>query len=192
MPVKLRGMLKRAGAARTDPFWTDFIHTPPIDPRNLVTEAFKGASEDAVNPVRAEIHSPNVMAQHIKELGRFWGADQVGIVRLTATRESELPFGILAVVKAEYDPRQATGIGGQTPAMKGLFATFCVAAYIRELGYQARRSGDNGDRLAAIAGLGALDREGHLVSRAFGRKAYVAEVIRTELPLEPDGLDDGQ
>lgn len=178
-------------ARKTDPFWENFIHRPPADPRNLVSEAFKGASEDAVNPIRSEIHSPNVMAQHVKDLGQFWGAGDVAIVHL-AGEEGEAPFAIVTVMPAEHDPREARGIGGQTPGMKGLFATFTLAAYIRELGYRAFRVDRDRERLAVIAGLGSLDPEGQLVSRRFGRKAYVAEVIRTELPLEPDGVEAGQ
>src|SRR5438270_11878478 len=112
-------------ARKPDPFWEDFINRPPADPKNLVTEAFNDASEDAVNPVRSEVHSPNVMAQQVKELGQFWGAGDVGIVRLVA-EEGETPFAIVTVVPAEHDPREALGIGGQTPAMKGLFATFTL------------------------------------------------------------------
>jgi hypothetical protein len=168
-----------------DPYWEAFIHRPPADPNNLITHAFIGLRDGDTNPVRTEVHSRNVMASHIKELAQFYGADLVGIVELT----SEPGSAIVSVLKADYDTRTAKGIGGQTPALKGLFETFTLAAYIRELGYRAVRSdaGDNAERLAACAGLGALDAEGRLVSRQFGRGVHLADVIVTDLPLEPDG-----
>jgi hypothetical protein len=150
--------------ARDDPYWDAFINRPPADPNNLVTHAFKQAECGGVNPVRTAVHSPNIMSGHAKELARFYGAAMVGIVKLPA--ESE--FAIVCVLEAEYDTHTARGIGGQTPAMKGLFATFTLGAYIRELGYSAtcvELDVDGGDRLAAAAGLGTLDAEGRLVTR---------------------------
>jgi hypothetical protein len=157
--------------AASDPYWETFINRAPADPNNLVPHSFKQAKPGGVNPVKTEIHSPNVMAQHVMDLARFYGADQVGIVRLTDEQ-----FGIVCAMDADYDPRTARGIGGQTPAMKGLFATFTVAAFIRELGYEANCvERADADQLAARAGLGP------------GGHAYrhVAEVIETTLPLEP-------
>ena len=42
---------------------------------------------------------------------------------------------IVCAVRAEYDPRAAPGIGGQVPVQNGLFVTFILSAYIREMGY---------------------------------------------------------
>ena len=141
--------------------------------------------DGATNPVRTEVHSPNVMSGHIKELGQFYGADVVGIVGLA----SEPGCAIVSVLKADYDPRAAHGVGGQTPLLKGLFETFTLAAYIRELGYRAVRAASDadGDRLAVAAGLGVLNAEGRLVTPRFGPNVYVAELIYTDLPLEADG-----
>jgi hypothetical protein len=126
------------------------------------------------------------MSSHIKELGKFYGADMVGIAQLQP--DSETPFVIVCGLQADDDTRTAQGIGGQTPAVKGLFATFSLAAYIRELGYEARRTRVEDDqRLASAAGLGTLDPEGRLVTSTFGRKIHVADVIFTNLPLESDG-----
>jgi epoxyqueuosine reductase QueG len=96
------------------------------------------------------------------------------------------------VLKAEYDTRTAAGVGGQTPVLKGLFATFTLAAYIRELGYRATRvfaEDKRAQRLAAAAGLGHVHADGGLVTPQFGRGVYVAEVIFTDLPLQPDGQE---
>ena len=71
--------------------------------------------------------------------------------------------------------------------MKGLFASFTLGAYIRELGYTADASEADRDRLAAAAGLGTLDSSGRLVTRQFGRNVHVADVLLTDLPLQADG-----
>jgi hypothetical protein len=168
-----------------DPYWDAFINTPPADPNNVIPHAFTQVHDGETNPVRTTVHSPNVLSSHIKELGRFYGADLIGIVGLPSD-----DFAIVSVLRADYDARTAAGVGGQTPALKGLFATFTLAAYIRELGYRATRvfaEDSRAQRLAAAAGLGQLDADGRLMTRRFDRGVYVAEVIFTDLPLEPDG-----
>jgi hypothetical protein len=171
-----------------DPYWDAFINQPPADPNNVIPYAFSQVRDGESNPVRSEVHSPNVLSSHIKELGRFYGADLIGIAGLPAGEG----FAIVTVLRADYDTRAARGVGGQTPALKGLFATFTLAAYIRELGYRATRTfgeSNRGERLAAVAGLGQLNAEGGLVTSRFGRLVYVAELIFTDLPLEPDGVE---
>ena len=98
-----------------------------------------------------------------------------------------MAVGIVCAVRTDYDERAAPGVGGQTPAMKGLFASFTLGAYIRELGYTADASEVDRDRLAAAAGLGTLDSSGRLVTRQFGRNVHVADVLLTDLPLQADG-----
>jgi hypothetical protein len=166
---------------RDDPYWETFINRPPADPNNLIPHGFKQVAPGGVNPVKTEIHSPNVMSSHVKELAQFYGADLVGIVQLQDR------FGIVCVVHSDYDTRTALGIGGQTPAMKGLFAMFTLGAYIRELGYTADASEADRERLAAVAGLGTLDGSGRLVTRSFSTNVHVADVLLTDLPLQPDG-----
>jgi hypothetical protein len=166
---------------KDDPYWESFINRAPSDPNNLIPHGFKQVQPGGVNPVRTEIHSPNVMSSHVKDLARFYGADMVGIVQL------EDRCGIVCVMHTDYDTRTAVGIGGQTPALKALFASFTVGAYIRELGYMAEPSELDRDLCAAAAGLGVLDGEGHLVTRQFGSGVYVADVLLTDLPLEADG-----
>jgi hypothetical protein len=171
----------RSSIPKDDPYWDAFINRPPADPNNMVTHAFKQVKPGGVNPVKTEVHSPNVMSAHVKDLARFYGADLVGVVQLATG------FGIVCAVRTDYDPTLATGIGGQTPAMKGLFAAFTVGAYIRELGYTADASEADRERLAAAAGLGTLEVGGRLVTREFGRNVHVADVMLTDLPLQPDG-----
>jgi hypothetical protein len=116
------------------------------------------------------------MADQVKELGRFYGADRVGIVERSG---ADPPFAIVSVLKADHDTHTARGIGGQVPALKALFATFTLAAYIRELGYRADCVElPEASELADVAGLLPLPKAPHV---------HVGDVILTDLPLQPDG-----
>lgn len=182
------GPIKIGKDTADDPYWDGFINRPLADPANSLAAAIRGAREGQVYPVKSETHSPDIQAKHIKELATFFGADFVGIVRVKPDDHPELPFAIICGLKAEYPTWQAMGVGGQAPVLKGAFVTFNLGAYIREFGFNATRVGDaDGERLAAVAGLGSLDRGGRLVSPHAKPYAYVADVIRTDLPLQPDG-----
>ena len=179
-----------------DPYWDGFINRPPVDHRNSVNLAMADAEEGSVHPTRTEVHSPNVMASQIKELGQYLGINDVGIVQLAASPFEDDPgapgpfFGIVSLLQADHDTRTAPGSGGQAPTVKGLFATFNLAAYIREMGYRANRSKTmDGERLGEIAGLGTLNPDGRLVSPRLRPCVHAAEVIVTELPLEPDAQE---
>lgn len=182
---------------KDDPYWDFFINTPPADMANTVTEMIRSASEGNVFPTKAELHTPEITSSHVKELAAYLGTDLIGIARLPSlptVRESKsetdsnYPFAVICAVKADYDPRKAPGIGGQVPVQKGLFITFVLSAWIRELGFRATAVLDpNAEKLAATAGLGTLDAEGRLVTAQFGSRVHVANVIRTDLPLAPDG-----
>lgn len=57
-------------------------------------------------------------------------------------------------------------IGGQAQVQKGLFLTFVLSAWIRELGFRASVVPDmEAEALAAQAGLGTLNADGRLVLR---------------------------
>jgi hypothetical protein len=156
-----------------DPYWESFIHDAPANPNNLITQAFSSVQPGGVHPVRSAVHSPDVMTRHIKELGRFYGADRVAVVE--CAEGAPLPFAIVCGLRSEYDTRYALGIGGQAPAMKGLFVAFNLVAYIKELGYRASRTGEDADRLAIVAGIGPQAPQLH-----------ISDVVYTDLPLEPD------
>lgn len=184
-----------------DPYWDFFINTPPADLANTVTEMIRSAPEGNIFPTKAELHTPEITSSHVKGLAHYLGTDLVGIAKLNAAPsplplggegkgegDSNYPFAIICAVQADYEPRQARGIGGQVPVQKGLFITFVLGAWIRELGFRATAALDpNAERLAATAGLGTLDSEGRLVTTQFGSRVHVANVIRTDLPLAPDG-----
>jgi hypothetical protein len=132
-------------------------------------------------------------------MAQYFGAELVGIAKLPLNEnlshrplgeegDPAYPFAIICAVHADYDPRKTPGIGGQVPVQNGLFITFVLSAWIRELGFQATAAPDpDAEKLAAAAGLGTLNQEGKLVTPQFGANVHVANVIRTDLPMAPDG-----
>lgn len=183
-PVKIPWLGKKF--RQDDPYWDFFINTPPADLANTVAEMIRNAPEGNVFPTKADVHTPEITSNHVKEMARYLGADLVGIARLNS--DEEYPFAVVCAVRAEYDPRKALGIGGQVPVQNGLFITFVLSAWIRELGFRATAAPDPlAETIAAAARLGTLDADGKLVTSQYGTKVHVANVIRTDLPLAPDG-----
>ena len=184
---------------KDDPFWEFFINTPPADLTNTVTELIRNAPAGNIFPNKAELHTPEITSSHVKGMAQYFGTELIGIAKLDDLSPrplappgkgegNDFPFAILCAVHADYDPRQAKGIGGQMPVQNGLFITFVLSSWIRELGFRATVVRDaNVDALAAKAGLGTLNGNGRLVSREFGAEVYVADAIYTDLPLAADG-----
>ena len=184
---------------KDDPFWEFFINTPPADLTNTVTELIRNAPAGNIFPNKAELHTPEITSSHVKGMAKYFGTELIGIAKLDDRsprplappgngESNEFPFAILCAVHADYDPRQAKGIGGQMPVQNGLFITFVLSSWIRELGFRATVVRDaNVDALAAKAGLGTLNGNGRLVSHEFGTEVYVADAIYTDLPLAADG-----
>jgi hypothetical protein len=176
---------------KDDPFWDFFINTPPADLTNLVTEMIRNAPEGNVFPTKTELHTPEITSSHVKGMAEYFGADMVGIVKLNShdtNHDEPYPFAVVCVVRADYDPREAPGVGGQVPVQNGLFITFVLSAWIRELGFRAMQALDpQAEKLAARAGLGRLNAKGRLVTDKFGSNIHVANIIRTDLPMAPDG-----
>src|SRR5438552_18364402 len=123
-------------------------------------------------------------------MARYLGADLIGITA-SDPDDAPLPFAVVCAVRADDDPRTSPGIGGQVPVQNGLFVTFVLSAWIRELGFRATAAPSldgtrlDGDWLAAAAELGTLDRTGKLLTAEFGTRVHIADVIRTDLPLAP-------
>jgi len=188
-PLKLPWLGK--SSHKDDPYWDFFINTPAADLTNTVTEMIRNAPEGNVFPTKTELHTPEITSSHVKGMAQYFGAEMVGIAKLTPedTRNGEFyPFAVICVVHADYDPRKSPGIGGQVPVQNGLFITFVLSSWIRELGYRATAAPEpDAEKLAARAGLGTLTKEGQLVTPRFGANVHVANVIRTDLPLAPDG-----
>jgi hypothetical protein len=189
--VALKFPWSRKDTHGDDPYWDFFLNTPPADLTNTVTDLIRNAPAGNIFPTPADIHTPEITAQHVKELARYLGAELVGIARLetdTANNPDGYPFAVLCAVRAEYDPRVSPGIGGQVPVQNGLFITFVLSAWIRELGFRADVAPHpEAEVLAAQAGLGTLNAEGRLVTPQFGTKVYIADAIGTDLPLVADG-----
>ena len=124
-------------------------------------------------------------------MAQYFGAELVGIARLetrTQTIQTAIRSPYSALCCAEYDPRVSPGIGGQVPVQNGLFITFVLSAWIRELGFRASVAPHlEAEALAAQAGLGTLNADGRLVTPQFGAKVYIADAICTDLPLAEDG-----
>jgi hypothetical protein len=188
-PLKLPWLGKNSH--KDDPYWDFFINTPAADLANTVTDMIRNAPEGNVFPTRTELHTPEITSSHVKGMAEYFGAEMTGIARLTPedTRSGEFyPFAVICAVHADYDPRKSPGIGGQAPVQNGLFISFVLSAWIRELGYRATAAPDpDAEKLAARAGLGSLNNEGKLVTPRFGANVHVANLIRTDLPLAPDG-----
>jgi hypothetical protein len=176
---------------KNDPFWDFFINTPPADRTNTVIELIRNAPAGNVFPTKTELHTPEITSSHVKGMAQYFGAELIGIAKLDlddADNSEEYPFAILCAVHADYDPRTAEGVGGQMPVQNGLFITFVLSSWIRELGFRAKVVRDDAsDVLAAKAGLGTLNSAGRLVTREFGASVYVADAVYTDLPLAADG-----
>jgi hypothetical protein len=183
---------------KNDPYWDFFVNTPPADLANTVTEMIRNAPDGSVFPTKAELHTPEITSSHVKGMAEYFGAELVGIAKLDNVstfppgegkgEADHYPFAIICAIHADYDPRTSPGIGGQVPVQNGLFITFVLSAWIRELGFRAKAAQDpEADRLAAAAGLGTLNAEGRLVTPRFGANVHIANVVRTDLPLAADG-----
>src|SRR5262249_34749471 len=127
-------------AAGHDPHWDFFINMPPADRANSVVDGIRNAPEGNVLPARADPHTAEVPTSHVKEMARYLGADLVGVTTLESD-DAGHPFAVVCAVRADDDPREAHGIGGHVPMQNGLFVTFVLSAWIRELGYRASMAG---------------------------------------------------
>jgi hypothetical protein len=176
---------------RDDPYWDFFINTPPADLGNTVMEMIRKAPEGNIFPARTELHTPAITTEHLKGMAEYFGAAMTGIAKLDLndpTNTEGLPFAVICAVPAEYDPRQSPGIGGQVPVQNGLFITFVLSGWIRELGFRATAKREvNAEKLAAQAKLGTLNSAGRLITPQYGANVHVADAILTDLPLAADG-----
>lgn len=175
---------------RGDPYWDFFINTPPADLGNTVIEMIRKAPEGNIFPAKTELHTPEITSQHVKDLAEYLGAAATGIARLDASAHNNpegLPFAVLCAVRAEYDTRKSKGVGGQVPVQNGLFITFVLSAWIRELGFQATAAPQpDKEQLATRAKIGNLSTDGRVIAPQVGG-VYIADAIRTDLPLAADG-----
>lgn len=182
-------------------------------PENSITIHMFGATDGPVNPERVDVSDPGAMSERIKEVGKFLGADLVGISELNQAYVYSHNMARLEGAKqgstVELDHRYAISVGVQMDYRKikaspshidfaetGLAYskvawTVCqLAAYIRELGYPARAHHVTREQvlhvpIAVASGLGELGRLGFLITKEFGPRLRLGTVT-TDLPLAPD------
>lgn len=161
-----------------------------------------------------QIKDPEEFTAKLKKVARFYGASLVGITKLDekwiyqkAAKRSEQKFlgsypihfseniNKVIVVAVEMDPQglsttptlpacAATGLGYSKMA----FIISCLGEFIRNLGYQAIQCGNDtalSIPLAVDAGLGALGRNGLLVTPKYGSVVRICKIF-TDLPLVLD------
>jgi len=194
-----------------DVFSRIFIMGPR--PENNLTIHMFGATDGPVNPERVEVTDPGAMSESIKEVGKFLGADLIGISELNQAYVYSRAMGRLEGAEqgpaVELGHRYAISVGVQMDydkikaspshidaaeaglAYSKVAKTVCqLAAYIRELGYPARAHHVLREQvlhvpIAVASGLGELGRLGFLVTKEFGPRLRLGTVT-TDLPLAPD------
>ncbi|MSQ27961.1 MAG: hypothetical protein EXR51_07480 [Dehalococcoidia bacterium] len=164
--------------------------------------------------MKTEIHDPQAMTGHLRELSRFFGADMLGVAATTAGLlaplegvappeegeppysaerwATEFPSAVVALIGWEYDSERDLGIGGQWGDIKTSVIAFNLAAYIRELGYRAIATGLQIVRLEAAANLGSVDSAGRIAVPGFGAGVWLANAVLTNLPLAPSSANSPQ
>jgi len=191
-----------------DLYWDTFIRRTPADPGALLGPKLRAAGEGLVHPVKTEVHDPRAMTGHLRELSRFLGADLLGVAACTpealvgldgqAPGDSvaplpagpwavQFPFAVQVAIQWAYDRDRDRGVGGQWGDLKTAAIAFNMASYIRELGYRATATSLHSPALAAAAGLGSLTPAGKLKTPEFGDQVWLANLVLTDLPLEPAG-----
>jgi hypothetical protein len=194
MTIKLGSRLGRwLTGGRGGLLWDHFINRAPADPKNNLAPALQGAPEGRIYPVKTEVSDPQTMSRQLKELGRWVGADLVGVAALRPAHlrsgsQSDVPypFAVVCAIASDYDPKEAKGLGGQLAVQNGAVVNHHLRNYIRELGYRASIGGADPLTVAVAAGLGRLDRNGRLVTKMRSFYVHVADPILTDLPLAPD------
>ncbi|MBM4263931.1 MAG: hypothetical protein FJ145_21240 [Deltaproteobacteria bacterium] len=173
-----------------DPYWDFFVNTQPADMTNTVIELIRKAPPGNVFPTKTELHTPAITASHVKGMALYFGSERTGILALgdgAPDNAEKFPFAILCAVRDDYDARSAKGIGGQMPVQNGLFITFVLSSWIRELGFRAKIVRDHDfDAMAGKAGMGTLNGNGRLVTQQFGTNIYVADAVYTDMPMKAD------
>ena len=204
------GILGRMfGRRPKDPYWDAFIHRPFADPRNNVTLAMLDAPDGNVYPVKADLVDPVAQSGYIREFAAYFGAVLTAIVpwdpaylRSTASDraadatqgDKEDPvepldrysFAIVCAIPSSHDPGLAMGIGCQHSIQRGAILAFNLAAYIRELGYQATTCPGDSTAVAIAGGLGEMNQKGRFVTRAHDSRLFLTNLVLTDLPLAPD------
>ena len=176
-------------------------------------EGFQGPirADTAVAPDRAELGLPEAEAAEIKAVARLFGADLVGITHLdlrwhyadrpdVRTMEpvaNDLPEGLTHVIVmghamdaglVETYPSALAGAATGREYSHEAAIVMQVAAYIRNLGYQAVASMNDTALVipyAVKAGLGEYGRNQMVLTPEFGPRVRFSKIF-TDLPLAVD------
>ncbi len=183
-------------------------------PYNSFQYVMEEVPRGGVNPNQTPVPDPAAMARKIKEIARYFGADDVGITYLDQAyvyshrgfsyADGEKPgdpihlphkYGICLLFACDYDRILAANSWIADAELfkvleRGMVTTFMLASYIRELGYPAiphfyTRRLANPIPLAVNAGLGELGRHGMLIHKEYGARVSV-DLVTTDLPLTVD------
>ncbi|MFZ4508842.1 MAG: reductive dehalogenase [Fimbriimonas sp.] len=159
---------------------------------------------------RLEGTSPAENSADVKKAAIFLGADLAGICAYDdrwvythnySRRElrekpidlPELPFVVVIANEMDHGtiqtvPSALSGAATGQGYSRDIIAALSLAAYIRNLGYEAVASLNDtalSIPLAIQAGLGEYGRHGLLITKEFGPRVRIAKVF-TDLPLVPD------
>jgi reductive dehalogenase len=185
------------------------------DDGNYFTASLRKAAAGGINPQRTRVDDPAAMARHIRRVGRYLGADIVGIGKAhpallyggtlsndgysdgrPASSETpqelcrKYPYVIVTPVAWDYELAQAHRhhIGDaayDTTLMQTILVLTALERYINELGYTALRGKVNPQAAALVAGVGELGRNGLIITEKYGARVHLNDAILTDLPLEP-------
>ena len=176
-------------------------------------EGFQGAiqNDTPVSEERAELGTPADEAREIKRLARFFGADLVGITHIderwhytqrpdTRTMKpvaNDLPDGLTHVIvmghamdfgTVETYPSALAGAATGREYSHEAAIVMQLAAYIRNLGYQATASMNDTALVipyAIKAGLGEYGRNQMVLTPEFGPRVRFSKIF-TDMPLGVD------
>lgn len=169
------------------------------------------SADTPVAPEQAEVDDPDDMAREIKRVARFFGADLCGITDLDErwiyasrvdTRDmseapTDLPEGLNSVIVMGHEmdaglvatyPSALAGAATGREYSHEAAVVMQLAAYIRNLGYQAVASmNDTGLVIpfAVKAGLGEYARNQLVITPEFGPRLRFSKIF-TDLPLSHD------
>jgi len=169
------------------------------------------SADTPVAPDQAEVDNPDEMAREIKRVARFFGADLCGITDLDErwiyasrvdTRDmseapTDLPEGLTSVIVMGHEmdaglvatyPSALAGAATGREYSHEAAVVMQLAAYIRNLGYQAVASmNDTGLVIpfAVKAGLGEYARNQLVITPEFGPRLRFSKIY-TNLPLSQD------
>lgn len=176
-------------------------------------EGFQGAikNDTPVAPIKAELGAPADESRDIKRLARFFGADLCGITHIdprwhythrpdTAQMKAvpnDLPDGMTHVIVMGHEmdkglvdtyPSALAGAATGREYSHEAAIVMQLAAYIRNLGYQAIASMNDTALVvpyAIKAGLGEYGRNQMVLTPQFGPRVRFSKIF-TDMPLDAD------